>query len=161
MLRFDINLLFTIINLLILYILLRKFLFGRVNKILEARQKLVEDQLGAAAQEQEKAEALKAEYEASLAAAKQTSAQLLAEAQEKAKAEYGRIVQSADDEAARTMAEAQRKIETERENALRSLEGEISGLAFDAAARVLGEQASPERDLKLYDQFLKEAGDAK
>jgi len=33
--------LFTIINLLVLYAFLRKFLFGRVNAVLEARAALV------------------------------------------------------------------------------------------------------------------------
>ena len=32
MLRLDINLVFTVINLLVLYFFMRKFLFGRVNK---------------------------------------------------------------------------------------------------------------------------------
>ena len=37
MLRIDSNILWTIINLLILYVLLRKFLFGRVHKIMDER----------------------------------------------------------------------------------------------------------------------------
>ena len=37
MLRIDGNILWTIINLLILYVLLRKFLFGRVHKIMDER----------------------------------------------------------------------------------------------------------------------------
>ena len=44
MLRLDINLLFTVINLLVLYFFMRKFLFGRVNKILEERKALIEKQ---------------------------------------------------------------------------------------------------------------------
>ena len=39
MLRLDWNLVFTVINLLILYVLMRKFLFKPVNEILEKRQK--------------------------------------------------------------------------------------------------------------------------
>ena len=39
MLRLDINLVFTVINLLVLYFFMRKFLFGRVNKILEERKR--------------------------------------------------------------------------------------------------------------------------
>jgi F-type H+-transporting ATPase subunit b len=159
LLRFDINLLFTVINVLILYVLLRKFLFGRVNKILEARQQMIEDQLAAAAQEQEQANALKAEYEHSLASAKETSAQMLTDARTQAKQEYDRIVASADGEAADLIEQARGKIETERQNALRSLEGEISDLALQAAERVIGSQVSPEINRDLYDQFLKEAGD--
>lgn len=159
MLRFDVNLLFTVINLLILYVILRKFLFGRVNKILEARQQMIEDQLSAAAQEQEKAQALKAEYEQSLADAKQTSEQILADAQAKAKEAYSRVLKSADEQAAKTMEQAREKMEAERRSAMRSLRGEISGLAIETASRVISEQISPEINRKLYDQFLEEAGD--
>ena len=38
MLRLDWNLLFTVINLLILYFLMKRFLFKPVNEILEKRQ---------------------------------------------------------------------------------------------------------------------------
>ena len=41
MLRLDINLLFTVINLLVLYFFAKKFLFGRVNQILEERKALI------------------------------------------------------------------------------------------------------------------------
>ena len=159
MLRFDINLLFTVINILILYVLLRKFLFGRVDKIITQRQQMADEQIEKARQEQEQATQLRTQYESSLADAQKTSAKMLAEAQEKAKEEYGRIVKSAGDEAAKTMEQARVKIGQEREAALKSLSGEISTLAMDAAAKVLGEQASPERDKKLYEQFLTEAGD--
>ncbi len=159
MLRFDINLLFTVINILILYVLLRKFLFGRVDKIITQRQQMADEQIEKARQEQEQAAQLRTQYESSLADAQKTSAKMLAEAQEKAKEEYGRIVKSAGDEAAKTMEQAREKIGQEREAALKSLSGEISALAMDAAAKVLGEQASPEHDKKLYEQFLTEAGD--
>ena len=33
---------FTIINLLVLYLFLKKFLFGRVNAVLEQREKLIQ-----------------------------------------------------------------------------------------------------------------------
>ena len=39
------TIIFTIINLLVLYVILRKFLFGRVNAILEQREKLIQEQI--------------------------------------------------------------------------------------------------------------------
>ena len=36
---------FTILNLLILYAFLRKFLFGRVNAVMEEREKLIQEQI--------------------------------------------------------------------------------------------------------------------
>ena len=44
MLRLDSNILWTIINLLILYVIARKFLFGPVRKVLAARQAEIDKQ---------------------------------------------------------------------------------------------------------------------
>ena len=44
MLRLDINLVFTIINLLVLYFLLKKFLFKPVNTIIEQREEAIKKQ---------------------------------------------------------------------------------------------------------------------
>ena len=44
MLRVDINLVFTIINLLVLYLLMKKFLFGPVVAVMEKRKAMIEEQ---------------------------------------------------------------------------------------------------------------------
>ena len=45
MLKLDINLLWTVVNVLIMYALLRKFLFKPVQDVLDKRQKMVDDEL--------------------------------------------------------------------------------------------------------------------
>ena len=57
------NILFTILNLLVLYAFLRKFLFGRVNAVLEARAALIKEQLASAEEQSRQAEARKSAYE--------------------------------------------------------------------------------------------------
>ena len=44
MLKLDINLLWTVVNVLIMYALLRKFLFKPVQDVLDKRQKMVDDE---------------------------------------------------------------------------------------------------------------------
>ena len=48
MLRFDINLIFTVVNLLVLYFLMKKFLFDKVNAIFRQRQELIDEDYAAA-----------------------------------------------------------------------------------------------------------------
>ena len=44
MLKFDIvNFVCVVVNLLVLYVLMKKFVFGRVTKIIDARQALLEE----------------------------------------------------------------------------------------------------------------------
>ena len=85
MLRLDINLVFTVINLLVLYFFMRKFLFGRVNKILEERKALIEKQFADAKTAQDAADGMKTEYEGKLAAAQGEGEEIIARAKAEAK----------------------------------------------------------------------------
>lgn len=63
MLRLDINLVFTIINLLVLYFLMKKFLFKPVNNIIAQREEAIKKQFDDADEAQKKADDLKKQYE--------------------------------------------------------------------------------------------------
>lgn len=160
MLRIDINLVFTIINLLIFYVLLKKFLFGPVVAMMEKRKALIEEQLAHAADTEKEANALKADYEETFKNAETDAAQIVAKAKDNAKTEYERIVSEANEHAGRILDEANKNIELQREKTLRSLETEIAGLAMTAAQKVVSGQADMLDNTKLYDEFLNEAGDA-
>ena len=71
MLRFDFNVIFTIINLLVLYFLMKKFLFDKVNNIIQQRQQMVDEEYAAAQAAREQAQADQAKYSAALAQADQ------------------------------------------------------------------------------------------
>ena len=58
MLKLDINLLWTVVNVLIMYALLRKFLFKPVQDVLDKRQKMVDDELANAQDAKTKAETM-------------------------------------------------------------------------------------------------------
>ena len=62
---------FTIVNLLILYFFFRKFLFGRINAVLEQREELIRTQVSEAEQQNAEAKKTKEEYESKLAGARQ------------------------------------------------------------------------------------------
>ena len=64
MLRIDINLIFTVINVLILCLAVRIFLWKPVHKVIAERQKMVDDSLSDAAKAKSEAEALVEEQKA-------------------------------------------------------------------------------------------------
>ena len=161
MLRLDINLVFTIINILILFICMKIFLFKPVNKILEKRQAAVQKQFDDAKEAQQKADALKEEYEANLKDAKKESERILAEAHKNADEEYERRMKAADEEAMQKMQKAEEVIREEKAKSLRDMQGEIKELVINVASRVVGEQVSEEDSAKLYDDFIAEMGEKK
>ena len=160
MLKLNINLVFTIINLLVFYWLMKKFLFGPVMEIMDKRKKMIEDGLAEARSKQEEALGLKKQYEEALADAGVQSEQIVARAKENAKAEYDRIVKDADVRAGQMINKAQENIELEKEKTIRELKNQVAELAMEAAMKVTEDKDSAKNDRKLYEQFLEKAGDA-
>lgn len=160
MLKFDmVNFVCVVINLLVLYVLMKKFVFGRVTRIIDARQAMIEEKNAAAAKTQEEAESLKKEYEKSLENANETSVQIVREAKDKARAEYNKILARAAVDAEAMKAGAQKAIATEREKQMDELHVQIMDLAAEAAGKIMADKASQETDKAIYDAFLNEAGD--
>ena len=154
MLSLDLNLVWNIINLVVLYLLLRHFLFKPVMGIMEKRRQIIEDGLKNAQDAQDNAMKMKAEYEDALRGAKQESAQIIENARSAANNEYDRIVGEAGDKAGNIIESAKETVRIEREQTMKELQGEIAGLAVASAAKIVGRTA----DEDLYDQFLKEVG---
>ena len=152
MLRLDWNLVFTVINLLILYVLMRKFLFKPVNEILEKRQKEEDARLADA----EAAKKSKEEYEASIKNAEQEKSQIVAKAREEAAGEYSRIVDEAQKKAGTIVEKACSDAEQEKKKIMQQAETAVRDMVVTAAARVAGEKEGTDNDRALYDEFLRQ-----
>lgn len=153
------NLLFTIINLLVLFIAVKLLLFKPVRKIIAQRQEEADKQFEQAKKQQEEADALKVKYEQSLAEAEEAKKQALVDARKSAGEEYQRIVSEAK-EAAKTMKkDAAAEAESQKAQILKKAETEIADMVVDATAKMIGGQKGAEVDSALYDKFLEKAGD--
>lgn len=149
------TILWTVVNLLVLYLLMRKFLFGPVNAILDSRAKSIEDGLSQARAQQEEAQKLRGQYEAQLAQSKEEAGQILAQARSQSDAMYQKAVEDAQAEARKLLEESQERSRRDRENMLRSVRQEVAGLAVIAAEKVAANSN------QAIDAFLQEAGDQK
>ena len=106
-----------------------------------------------------KVAALKAQYEDSLKQASAEGAQIINDAKAKAKAESNTILEHANAAAAELMETTKRSAQREKEKILKEVEPQVSYLAVAAAAKIVGEECSEEKNKALYDQFLIKAGD--
>lgn len=160
MLEFHLStILFTILNLIVLFLILKKLLFGRVNAVLEQRAALVKDELASAQDNSRQAEALKAQYESKLTDARHKAAKILADAQNRAQRVYEGKLAEADADAKRLRREAEAQIGTERETMLRDARSQVASLALLAAAKVAQQSLDSESDKALVDTFLSEVGE--
>lgn len=159
MLRFDLNLVYTIINILILYAIVRRFLFKPVHKILEARQAEIEKQYADARKTGEEAQELKAKYEAAMTGIEEEKAGVMSEARDKAGAEYERIVAEARNQADKIVKDAQTAADREQEKRVQQAQEQIADLVVAATAKIVASKSSAEEDRELYNQFLAKAGE--
>ena len=149
------TILWTVVNLLVLYLLMRKFLFGPVNAILDGRAKAIEDGLTQARQQQEEAQQLHSQYEAEIAQSKDEASQIIAQAKAQSEALYQRTLADAQAEAKKLLEENQERNLRDRENMPRSVRQEVAQLAVVAAEKVAVDSN------QAIDSFLQEAGDQK
>jgi F-type H+-transporting ATPase subunit b len=152
------DILWTVINLLIFYLLLRKFLFKPVLGMMERREQMIKDDFDKAKKASDEAEQIKAEYESKLSEAEAEAVKITTTAKQRADKESAEIVEDARAEAAHIIADAQKTIERDREAAMSAAKEQIAGLAVMAASRVLEKNIDEESNREFAEQLLAEVG---
>jgi F-type H+-transporting ATPase subunit b len=159
MLRLDINLLFTVINLLIIYFIVRKLLFKPIKAVIAKRQEEIDAQYEGAKETEEIALELKKKYEDSLSTVASEKAAVVNEARTKASAEYDRIVSDAKKEADRLLENAKKQADAEQEKSVRQAREQIAELVVAATAKVVASGQGQDADRELYNRFLAKTGE--
>lgn len=156
-LEFDFwTILFSLINILVLFLFLKKFLFGRVNAMLDERARLVQEEMDKAKEEAQQAEKLRLDYENAMSDAKDEARRIIIDAQKNANAQSAAITQQAQEEAGRIVESARQELALERERSVASAQNEIVSLAMEAAEKVLGREIDDDANRAIMDAFLDE-----
>ena len=158
MLTLNLNLLYTVVNVLILFLLLRKFLYKPVMGIIAQRQKQVDDALNAA-------ETSKKEAAAAMNAAQDKLRNVDAEAaarrtayEEQAEKEKQQLLADAQKQADAIVAEGKRNAEAERQHKLREADAQTTALAREMCEKLLARNLTQQDDARLLDDLLQKAG---
>lgn len=162
MLHVDVSyIIISMINILVLFLFLKVFLFQRVGAVIEERQRTIESSLQDADLRKTEAYQLKQDYENDLKQAGNQAGIILKEAKERAEIEYVTILSEAKKEAAKTMEESRKAIELERHKSVEMAKSEIAGVALLAASKVVGKNVDDDTNQQYLGDFLKEVGAAK
>lgn len=159
MLKFDFNLLWTIFNLIIFYLLMRLFLIKPIRKTLQARKKLIDNQFKEAEDTVNAANEKMADYEDKIKNVDTEAKEIISDARDKAKVEYNKILDKANDDAVKMKQEAQKQIKQDTENARRDVKEELAKLAMETAQKVVGESVNAQTDADIYNKFLNESSE--
>lgn len=159
MLKFDWNMLFTLINLLIFFVLMKVFLFKPIKKTLDARKELLSNQFKEADDAKKEAENLKEQYEQQLAGAEDEKAEIISEARKEARAEYDKTIDRAQADAQKIKDDVLKTAKLQSESTKRAVKEEIAQVAIQAAEKVVGREVSAQTDSDIFDEFLNESSD--
>ena len=153
------QILISLINLLIIYRILKKFLFKPVQKVMNERQAQVDRIYGDANQSRAQAEQMKQEYEQRLASAREEADGLVKNAVQTAQKRSDQMVSEVSAQASRIKQKADEEIAQQKKKMLQDVRDEISDLAVEIASKVVEREISPRDYDGFVDEFIRNVGE--
>ncbi len=154
------HILISLANLLILFLLVKKFLFKPVKAVLEKRQAEIDEQYAAAETAQTAAEENRAAWEDKMASADATADQTIKDAAETATRRADKIVADARAEADGIVRRAEAQAVLERQNAEAAMRREIVEVSTQIAEKMLEREIQADDHRDMIDAFLDRIGDS-
>ncbi len=152
------TMIFAWVNLLILYILFKKFVFVRVKNMIDSRQQEIDDSYSDAESARQSADQLKSEYEEKISKAEEESEEILKKAVRKAQLKEEEILKEANEQAARTLERAEEQIALEKKQAINDVKNQVSAMAIGIASAVIERDVSENEHKELIDDFISNIG---
>ncbi|MFR1722598.1 F0F1 ATP synthase subunit B [Emergencia timonensis] len=151
------NLLFTLITVIVLFIILKVFFFEKVHKFMMNRENEIRSSIENADNVNKLADEKLQNYEAKIANVEMESRQMLKAARDEAKVQAKEIVDSANEKARNLIDHSQKEIRREQYNARKELKEEVGNLAMMAAEQILEKELSPETHEEIINKIIEEA----
>lgn len=153
------DILISLANLSILFLLIKYILYKPVKKVIADRQKAIDDQYTAAAEAEKTAAASRDMYAEKLAGAHAEADNLIHEATNAANRRGERIVQEARDKADAIVRQGQVEAAMEKKKAQDTIRREITDVSAALTEKLIGREMNTGDHRKLIDSFLNEMGD--
>lgn len=146
-------------NLVILFLIIKKFLFKPVKKVLKQRQTAMETQYTAAEEAKAQALADKDAWEQKMQNANAEADAMIQEAASKAQTRGDRIVSDAREKADGIIRQAQTAAELERRKAEDGIKKEIVDISAVLTEKMLGREINTQDHRAMIDSFIEGLGD--
>ncbi|MBE7036222.1 MAG: F0F1 ATP synthase subunit B [Ruminococcaceae bacterium] len=151
--------LISLANLIILFIIIKKFLYGPVKKVLAKRDSELNEQYASAREAERLAEESRKTWEEKLQGAHAEAEGILTGATEQARNREEKIIESAEERAEAIIRQAETEAELVRKNAVEGIKREIVAVSGVLAEKMLEREINTEDHHKLIDSFIEEIGE--
>lgn len=156
MLDFTVTFGITVINLIILFFILKAILFKPVTKFMEARAAKVQNDIDSAAKDKAQAKQLLAQYEKKIKAAQAEADAIISEARKQAVVQADKIVAEGKNKVEAIIANANRQIEAEHKAALILFRTEAARLVIAASSRLVQRELEQEDSVRFANLLVQE-----
>ena len=153
------KILFMLINLFLIYLILKRFLYKPVKKMFEMREQEVTETYQKADAAETEAHELKDQYDKKLSGAKAEAEEIVRSATKRAQLRSESMIGEAKDTVSNMMARAEEQIASEKKKAVNEIKDEIADIALMAASNVLEKKMDANDHSKLIDEFINKVGD--
>lgn len=151
-----VNILISLCNLVVLFLILKKFLYEPVRKVLAERQKAIDTQYAEAEDAKSDALAYKSKWKSRMASAEEQAENIVKEAVENADKQSAAIIGDSRVRADRIVKQAQADAALERRRAESEIKEQIADVSVALSEKMLGREIKADDHRALIDAFLDE-----
>ncbi|GAB2021300.1 F0F1 ATP synthase subunit B [Pseudolactococcus yaeyamensis] len=144
---------------LILLILIKKYAWGALTSIFDARAKKINDDIDNAEKARLQAEKFVAQRESELAGSRDEATKIINSAKDTAEANKAKIVAEAAEEARRAKQRANEEIEQSKKEAISGIKGNVADISVKIAEKLIGQTLDASAQSDLIDQYLEKLGE--
>ncbi len=145
-------------NLLLLFLILKKFLFKPVTKVLEERRKEIDRVYAQADEAQKIADGNRERYEAIMESAGQEADAVIRDASERAERRASQVLTEAQEKAEMLLKRNEQEIRLEKEKARDGLKKEIADISLALAEKVLEREIDEDDGHRFIDLTIDRIG---
>lgn len=155
------QILISLANLVIIFVILKKLLYAPVRKILAARQEILDGQYRDAEEAKRSAEESRALWMEKLNSAGDEAERMIQNAAVTAERRSDKMISDAKERADKIVRQAEAEAELEKKKAADEIKREIVDVSSSLAEKLLEREISEEDHRMLIDSFIKNMGDRK
>jgi F-type H+-transporting ATPase subunit b len=146
----------TIVCFAITYFVLRRYAFGPVQQMIDARRERIEQAIAEADNARDEARRLLEEHKKLIGQAKSEAEEILGEARRIAEAQRERVREETEEDRQRRLEETRRQIEQATHQALGQIREEVGKLSLLAAEKITRKSLTDTDQQRLIDEALAE-----
>ncbi len=151
---------FQLANTLIIFLILKKFLYKPIRSFMDTRTKGIEDAMNEAVNKGKDAESILASYQQKLDNIKEERNEIIRDASKRAEQRGDEIVKKAQEEAQKIVEKANNDIQRERQKAINEMKDQMAALVILAASKVIEKELNVDVHQKMIKEFIDEVGEA-